>query len=157
MAVPRSAAEAASKNARVAVICHHDAQIRAAIWDLVQQLELQAVPEPESARPADSPFFNRLEDLSHLQYAIVILPASTLDTTTGIPQALSPQLLLEFGYLLGALGRTRLCLLVSGPAAKLPPWDGITSLPMDDAGLWRLLLARAMKQAGLDVDLNRAL
>jgi len=28
---------------------------------------------------------------------------------------------------------------------------------MDDAGLWRLLLAREMRQAGLDVDMNRAL
>jgi hypothetical protein len=33
----------------------------------------------------------------------------------------------------------------------------VASVVMDDAGLWRLLLARAMKQAGLDVDLNRAL
>jgi hypothetical protein len=29
--------------------------------------------------------------------------------------------------------------------------------PMDDGGLWRLLLAREMKQAGLSVDMNRAL
>jgi hypothetical protein len=28
---------------------------------------------------------------------------------------------------------------------------------MDDAGLWRVLLAREMKRAGLNVDLNRAL
>jgi predicted nucleotide-binding protein len=126
-------------------------------WDLVKQLELQAVPQPEASRPTDVPFFNSLEDLNHLQYAIVILPASALDARTGIPQAPSPQLLLELGYLLGALGRSRLCLLVSGPAAKLPQWDGVTSLSMDDAGVWRLLLARAMKKAGLNVDLNLAL
>jgi hypothetical protein len=28
---------------------------------------------------------------------------------------------------------------------------------MDESGLWRLLLAREMRQAGLDVDMNRAM
>ena len=142
---------------RVAVVCHHDAQAHAAARDLVQQLDLQAVPQPEPSRSADDPFFSRLEDLSQLQYAIVILPAGALDASSGILQTLSPQILLELGFLLGALGRNRLCLLISGPATPAPVWNGITSLPMDEAGLWRLLLARAMKQAGLDVDLNRAL
>jgi hypothetical protein len=30
-------------------------------------------------------------------------------------------------------------------------------VPIDDDGLWRLLLARELKKAGLEVDLNKAL
>jgi predicted nucleotide-binding protein len=144
-------------NVRVAVVCHHDAHAREATVGFVAQLGLQALTLPEPPNTTDSAFFDRLERLSDLHFAIVLLPASALDAASGIPKALSPELLLEFGFLLGTLGRSRICFLVSGKAAKAPPWDGVAGLPMDDAGLWRLLLARAMKQAGLDVDLNRAL
>jgi hypothetical protein len=34
---------------------------------------------------------------------------------------------------------------------------GATRITVDEAGVWRLLLAREMKRAGLDVDLNRAI
>ena len=30
-------------------------------------------------------------------------------------------------------------------------------IPVDNSGVWKLLLARQMKQAGLDIDLNKAL
>jgi hypothetical protein len=35
--------------------------------------------------------------------------------------------------------------------------DGVLRVSPDDTGVWRLLLAREMKRAGLDVDLNKAL
>ncbi len=143
-------------NIRVTVVSH-DAQVRDATLSLVKQLGLQPVFLPELSNPSGGAFFNRLEHLADLQYAIVLLPASALDAAAGGLKALSPGLLMELGFLLGTVGKNRVFFLVPGPAAKPLPWDGIASVPMDDTGLWRLLLARAMKQAGLDVDLNRAL
>ena len=61
---------------------------------------------------------------------------------------------LELGFLLAALGRSKLVVLHPGEGSGLA---GLPHQAMDDSGLWRLLLAREMKQAGLDVDLNRAL
>jgi predicted nucleotide-binding protein len=61
---------------------------------------------------------------------------------------------MEIGFLLGALGRGRVVVLqAEGDEDGL---GGVTRHPMDGAGLWRLLLAREMKQAGLKIDLNRA-
>jgi predicted nucleotide-binding protein len=82
---------------------------------------------------------------------VVLLPAEDLSPTP------RPALLLEIGFLLGALGRGRLCFLVAGKPEAVPELGAVARLPMDDAGVWRLLLAREMKQAGLEVDLNRAL
>lgn len=141
---------------RVAVICHHDVQARDAASAFITQLGLQATVLPEPPKPADVGFLDRLEGLRTLDFAVVLLPANTLDTTTAATKWLSRELLLELGFLLGTLGRTRICFLLSGNAAKTLPWNGVTNLHMDDAGLWHLLLARTLKQAGLDVDLNRA-
>lgn len=121
------------------------------------QLGLQAIALPQPPDATDAAFFDRLEDLGDLQFAIVLLPASTSGTASAAARALSTELLLELGFLMRALGPARICLLVAGDAATAPQWDGVVRLPMDDAGMWHLLLARAMKQAGLDVDMNRAL
>lgn len=123
----------------------------------VAQLGLQAITLPEPPNTTDSAFFDRLERLNDLHFAIVLLAENTSGTASDVPDALSPALLLELGFLMGALGRDRICFLVAGNVAMAPPWEGVVRLPMDEAGMWHLLLARAMKQAGLDVDMNRAL
>lgn len=150
------AVSASPANIRVTVVSH-DAQVRDATLSLVRQLGLQPAFLPELSNPSGGAFFHRLEHLADLQYAIVLLPANALDAAAGGLKALSPGLLMELGFLLGTVGKDRVFFLVPGSAAKPLPWDGVASVPMDDAGLWRLLLARAMKQAGLEVDLNRAL
>ena len=47
--------------------------------------------------------------------------------------------------------------LQSGQAALPAVLHGATSITVDESGMWQLMLAREMKRAGLDVDLNRAL
>ncbi len=63
---------------------------------------------------------------------------------------------LETGFLLGVLGAPRLCLLLAGSSAATG-LDALTRIPLDADGVWRLLLARELKQAGLEIDLNKAL
>ncbi len=150
------ATAASETDLRVAVVCHHDAQARDAASGFLRQLGLRVTVLPDAPKPTDGGFLDRLDGLRHLDFAVVLLPANALDTTTAVTKLLSRELLLELGYLRGVLGRDRICFLLSGNAAKTLPWNGILSLHMDDARLWHLLLARTMKQAGLDVDLNRA-
>jgi predicted nucleotide-binding protein len=153
----RPANTASDKNVRVAVICHHDVQARDAASGFIERLGLQATVLPEAPKPTDGEFLDRLQGLRNLDFAVILLPANALDTATAASKLLPRELLLELGYLLGALGRARICFLLSGNVARTLPWNDVVGLPMDDAALWHLLLARSMKQAGLDVDLNRAL
>ena len=152
-AQPHAVNTASPTHLRVAVIGEHQTQAREAALDFIEKLGLQV--SGRSVKPGGGLFLDRLDALSDLQYAVVLLPASALDPASGQPKAAPPELLLELGYVLGHLGRSHVCFLVSGEA-KIPAWQGITNLRMDEDGLWHLLLARAMKQAGLDVDLNRA-
>ena len=63
----------------------------------------------------------------------------------------------ELGYFVGHLGRNRVCTLYE-PGVEIPSdFSGIVYVPIDEAGAWRTLLARELKAAGFEVDLNRAL
>jgi hypothetical protein len=108
-----------------------------AVAAFLAQLGLQGV----TARPtqAGAPPFEALEGLRGADFALV----------------LQPERQLELGYLLAVLGRERICVLQQGAGAS--PLPGLAHLSVDDAGVWRLVLAREMKKAGLEIDLNKAL
>ncbi len=63
---------------------------------------------------------------------------------------------LELGILIGRLGLQNLCMLYREGAETPPSSEGIACVALDARGAWRFDLARAMKGAGLPVDLNNA-
>jgi predicted nucleotide-binding protein len=133
---------------RVAIVCRLGEAAREAASGFVTKLGLEPVVLRD-LDAGDGTFIERLEGLRDLDFAIVLLSADDPGAT--------PAGLLEIGFLLGATGRGRVCFILEGVPALDPVLDGVVRHTMDAAGLWRLLLAREMKQAGLDVDLNRAL
>jgi hypothetical protein len=110
----------------------------------VTQLGVGPVRFLEPDAVSDEPLVARLESLRSVGFAILV------------PSADPAAQALEIGFLLGALGRDRVLLLTTGPGEKVPALEGVASHAMDQGGIWPLLVARQMKQAGLDVDLNRA-
>ncbi len=61
----------------------------------------------------------------------------------------------EHGYLIGKLGRDKVCALVKGNVETPGDITGVVYTKMDDNGAWKLQLVRNMKATGLDVDANR--
>lgn len=62
---------------------------------------------------------------------------------------------LELGYFMGKLGRSRVAALYK-PGTELPSdIHGLGYVPIDDGGAWRFKLAGELAAAGYDVDLNR--
>ena len=116
----------------------------------VAQLGLEPVLFTEPPAGGGAASFKRLDGLRGLDYAIVMLSADDLAGERGA-------MLMEIGFVLGAVGAGRTCLALSGAPAPVAELEGIARHSMDDGGLWRLLLAREMRQAGLDVDMNKAL
>jgi predicted nucleotide-binding protein len=95
-------------------------------------------------------------------FAVVLLTGddrgglAEAEPATYLPRA-RQNVILELGYFIGALGRRLACVLHE-PGVEIPSdFHGVVYVPLDDGGAWRLLLAKEMKAAGLDIDLNRAL
>ena len=132
MLVPAPAPAAAAL--RIAIVGGAGGPHRESVAAFVAQLGLEAVLQP-------------LESVRGVDYAIVLVP----------PGEPGPEFLLDIGYLFAIAGRGRLCFIAQSKPALPAVLDGIARHAIDDSGLWRLLLAREMRQAGLDVDLNRAI
>ena len=62
---------------------------------------------------------------------------------------------LELGYFIGILGRSNVCPLLKGDVEIPSDYEGVVYKRMDSSGAWRFELAREIKAAGIDVDLNR--
>lgn len=61
----------------------------------------------------------------------------------------------QLGYFVGRLGLPRVCVLCEGGADVFHDEHGILCLPLDPANGWHLQLARHLKRAGIEVDLNK--
>jgi hypothetical protein len=124
----------------VAIVCRDD-EDGEAVTTFVAEMGLEPVISQEPGSSGAS--LEVLEGLRGADFALVLQADRQL----------------EIGFLLAALGRGKVFVLQSGDTtpAALIGLAGLTHHTMEDSGVWRLLLARAMKQAGLEIDLNRAL
>ena len=121
---------------RVALICRAGDEGAKAVTAFLAQLGLETVTGGAGATPSPE----LVEKLRPVHFAILMRSDRPLET----------------GFLLGVLGAPRICLLQAGQGAA-SGLDSLTRIPLDAGGVWRLLLAREMKQAGLAIDLNKAL
>jgi predicted nucleotide-binding protein len=94
-----------------------------------------------------------------VDYAIVIV---TPDDIGGLAEAqLAPRarqnVIFEFGFFIGALGPTRVAVLLSDERIERPSdYDGVVYTAYDRAGAWKLALAREFRELGLPFDPMRA-
>ena len=128
---------------RVAIVCRSGDAALQATYAFAEHLGLEAV----TAGEVEGSFLERLEGLQGAGFAVIVMG----------PGASPGELLLETGFLLAAPGPSRMCLLLADGAQPGPELQDLPRYAMDGGGLWRLLLAREMRRAGLNVDLNRAI
>ncbi len=62
---------------------------------------------------------------------------------------------LELGFFMAQLGRNRVTVIQESGVEIPSDYRGVLFLPLDDAGAWRFLLARELRAAGLEIDLNK--
>jgi predicted nucleotide-binding protein len=62
--------------------------------------------------------------------------------------------LLELGYFVGSLGRSRVCALKRGEIDVPSDFGGVVFVPYDEAGGWKETLGRELQAAGFKIDWN---
>jgi predicted nucleotide-binding protein len=100
--------------------------------------------------------------LAHMDvdFTLVLLTPDDVGSLVSTPSSLKSRarqnVVFELGLFVGALGRKKVCALYKGDVELPSDYQGVLYVPMDDAGGWKLLLAREMRHAGLDIDMNKA-
>lgn len=101
----------------------------------------------------------KLETNTDVAFAIVLYTGCDRGglNETGAP--LMPRarqnVIFEHGFLNAILGRNRVCALVEEGVEVPSDLSGIVYIPIDTNGSWRYSVAKEMRFAGLDIDLNQ--
>jgi predicted nucleotide-binding protein len=104
----------------------------------------------------------KFEDYADVGFAVILM---TNDDRGGkynvsydkqMPRA-RQNVIFEFGYFVGRLGRNRVCALYSEGVEIPSDYSGVLYIPIDEQGAWRMMLAKEMRAAGFPVDMNLAL
>lgn len=154
---PVSRAEGEDVPDRVFVVHGHDDAAKEQVARFLEKLGLEAVvlhEQPSGGRT----IIEKFEHYADVSFAVVLLTPDDEGRPVGkddyLPRA-RQNVVFEFGYFVGKLGRDRVCALNKG-IEKPSDIDGVLYVSMND-GAWRMLLAREMKAAGLPIDLNKVI
>ena len=64
-------------------------------------------------------------------------------------------MIFEHGYLIGKLGRKNVCALVKDNIELPTDTSGIIYISIDNHNAWQLQIAKEMRKAGYEIDLNK--
>lgn len=103
----------------------------------------------------------KFERHADVGFAIALLTPDDLGTLYGNKNNLQPRarqnVIFEFGYFMGRLGRNRVCALTKSNIEILSNYAGVLYIPLDVSGAWKINLVRELKAVGYNIDANLVL
>lgn len=149
---------AAISSNKVFVVHGHDEGAREGVARFIDKLGLEPIILHERASQGRT-VVEKLEHNADVSYAVVLLTPDDVggETPEKLRSRARQNVVLELGYFVGRLGRERVCAIHKGDLDLPSDYMGVIYVPFDDGGGWRLLLAKELKAAGLQVDMNKAL
>jgi predicted nucleotide-binding protein len=148
-----------AKVRKVFIVHGHDSAAREAVARFVERIGFQAVILAEQANQGRT-IIEKVEAHGDVGFAVVLLTPDDQGCVRGGTLQPRPRqnVLLELGYFLGRLGRANVCALATASTMELPTdFAGVVWESFDPSGGWKAALARELRAAGFEVDLNKAL
>jgi len=142
---------------RVFVVHGHDEEAKASVARFLERLNLE--PVVLSERPNEGrTIIEKFEYSAYVCYAVVLLSPDDIGSSRTEADAPRPRarqnVILELGYFIGRLSRSRVCALHKGTLELPSDVHGVIYVPMDASGGWKISLAKEMKAAGISIDMN---
>ncbi|TVK91155.1 hypothetical protein AYJ01_20145 [Shewanella algae] len=160
---PNTTARSASSSVinNVFIVHGHDELSKTQTARYVESLGLTAIILHEQTSSSQTIIEKFERHASEAAFAIVLLTPDDVgyakDSPNNAKYRARQNVVFELGYFCSALSRGKICVLYKEGVEIPNDFSGVVYTPMDNAGAWKLSLAREMRAAGLDVDLNRAL
>lgn len=138
---------------RVFLVHGHDNETKEAVARVLSKLGLDPVILHEQANRGRTIIQKFQDEAADVGFAVVLMSPDD-ELTDGVKRA-RQNVVLELGFFLGRLGPARVAALKRGNVETPSDFDGVLYTPVDDAGMWRYQLAKELKAAGYQVDMNR--
>lgn len=142
--------------ARKAFVVHgHDDGSREAVARFLEKIEFQPIILHEQANQGQT-IIEKIERHGDVGFAVILLtPDDEGCAKGGKPQPRARQnVLLELGYFIGRLTRSRVCALRRGDVEIPSDFGGVVYTPYDENGGWKVALGRELEAAGFEMDWN---
>jgi predicted nucleotide-binding protein len=142
------------------IVHGHGGELKEAAARLVKTLGLQPIILHEQANKGRTIIEKFSDHAQAAGFAIVLLSADDIGGPKGtLPDALQPRarqnVVLELGYFFGALGRDRVCAIHEQGVEIPSDLQGLVYIQYDIGGSWKYQVAKEIKGAGYEVDLNK--
>ncbi len=145
---------------RVFVAHGRNSGVKEIVARYLEQIDLQPVILHEQGNQGRT-IIEKFEAHADVAYAVVLFTRDDIGHAADRPDQARPRArqnaVLELGFFAGRLGRERVCLLYEEGVEMPSDYAGVLYVQLDDAGAWRLQVAREMKLVGLEIDLNKVI
>jgi len=142
------------------IVHGQDDAVKETVARFVEKLGLRAIilhEQPNAGRT----IIEKFEDHSNVGFAIVLMTpddiGAPMEKKDEIKLRARQNVILELGYFMGKLGRGKVCALYKEGVEIPSDYQGVLYIPMDASGTWKMALAKEIKNAGIEVDLNKVL
>jgi predicted nucleotide-binding protein len=142
---------------KVFVVHGHDNEAKEMVARFIEKLGLEAIilhEQPNGGRTIIEKFEVNSKGVA---FAVVLLTPDdeNFDRAGGVVSSRARQnVILELGYFIGRLTRTRVVALHKGDVEIPSDFQGVLYVPMDDAGAWKTKLAQEFIEAKIRIDLK---
>ncbi|MCY1512660.1 putative nucleotide-binding protein containing TIR-like domain protein [compost metagenome] len=143
---------------KIFIVHGHDDGARESVARFLERQGFEAIILHEQANQGRT-VIEKVEANSDVGFAIVLLTPDDEGCVKGgtIEPRARQNVLLELGYFIGRLGRSKVCALKKGKLEIPSDFAGVVWEKMDDSGGWKQALGRELDAAGYQIDWNKVM
>jgi hypothetical protein len=143
---------------KVFVVHGHDDGAREAVARYLEKLDFEAIilhEQPSRGRT----IIEKIEDHGEVGFAVVLLTPDDVGgvNETELKARARQNVILELGYFIGRLTRSRVCAFKRGNVEVPSDFGGVVYTEFDENGGWKTSLGRELEAAGFQIDWNVAM
>lgn len=131
------------------IVHGHDNALKSEVARTIEKLGFKAIILNEQTNKGKTIIEKLESEIGRVKFGIVLYTAD--DVCADGKMKARQNVVFEHGYLIGRLGRERVCVIMDENIEKPGDSDGLVYIPRSN---WKYALADEMKTAGLDVDKN---
>jgi len=143
---------------KVFIVHGHDNAAKQSAARFIEKLGLEAIIFHEQEDLGDT-IIEKLDRVSNVGYAIILLTPDDLGHAKNTPEKAQHRarqnVIFEWGYFISKLGRKNVFALLKDDVEMLSDLQGVLYTKMDEEEAWKFKLAKEMRAAGFDIDLNK--
>lgn len=158
--VPLTPVAVPQQSKKVFVVHGHDNEAKETVARFLERLKLEPIILHEQANEGRT-VIEKFEVHADVAFAVVLLTPDDVGALATERANLKPRarqnVVLELGYFLGKLKRSRVCALYKQGVEIPSDYQGVLYIELDPAGGWFVKLAQELSAAGIPINLEALL